>query len=62
MQKFLLLLLSTIPVLAQTSFQLGPRVSATLATVRYAKGASYGQASDYPTTYRVGFEAGVVGS
>jgi hypothetical protein len=62
MQKLLLLLLSTTPVLAQTSFHLGPRVGTTLATVRYANGASYGQASDYPTTYRVGFEAGVMGS
>lgn len=63
MKKLSFLLLATTPSLAQTSFQLGPRVGATLATVRYTGSAAYGQvASDYPTTYRVGFEAGVVGS
>jgi hypothetical protein len=63
MKAFTLLLLTAAPALAQTSFHIGPRVGASLTTVYYSGSGAYGKtAADFPTTYRPGFEAGVVGS
>ena len=53
------LLFSTAPALAQTSFHIGPRIGATVATVRYSDNPPYTR----PTTaYKAGFEAGLIGS
>lgn len=62
MKALAFLLLTTVPALAQHSFQVGPRVGATLATVRYSGRDAFGQSATDAPTYRVGFEAGVVGA
>jgi len=61
MQKsfLLLLLVGGLPAAAQTSFQVGPLAGATRSSVHYGDSQPY---ADLATSYRTGFEAGLLGS